>query len=276
MNFSVNNSHLLEGDPAPRRDYSSQKNKVKFENDRAEAIIIHYTAARSAESAASFLATTPKASAHIVIGRDGTVYQLVPLNIIAWHAGISSYGGKNNWNNFSIGIELDNAGPLTKTGNEFTSWFGGKYPANEVMQGVHRNENASRYWHTFTQIQIETCEEVCKAIIEKYKIDQVLGHEEISVGRKIDPGPAFPLDRFREQLLSHDRLSDEAEVLRPAPAEVTADKLNIRADASVQAKMVASPLTTGTKVTIIDETLGWYKVRTEIEGWVNKAYVRKT
>jgi N-acetylmuramoyl-L-alanine amidase len=274
MNFSVNNSHLLEGDPVPRRDYSSLKNKVKFENDRAEAIIIHYTAARSAESAASFLATTPKASAHIVIGRDGTVYQLVPLNTIAWHAGISSYRGKKNWNNFSIGIELDNAGPLTKTGNEFTSWFGGKYPGNEVMQGVHRNENAPRYWHTFTQIQIETCEEVCKAIIKKYKIDQVLGHEEISIGRKTDPGPAFPLDRFREQLLSNNAGSDK--VLKPTPAEVTAGELNIRAAASAQAKMIASPLTTGTKVTIIEETLDWYKVRTEIEGWVNKAYVRKT
>ena len=56
-------------------------------------IILHYTGGTSAMSSAKFLARSDvKASAHVVIGRDGQVIQLVPFNIEAWHAGKSSYG----------------------------------------------------------------------------------------------------------------------------------------------------------------------------------------
>lgn len=275
MNYSVNNEHWLEGEPVVKRDYLANKNKSKFAENLPDAIIIHFTAGRSGQSSAKYLADpSVKASAHIVIGREGTVYQLVPLNIISWHAGVSSYGGRTNWNEYSIGIELDNAGPLTKAGNEYLSWFGGRYPENEAIYDIHRNENQPRYWHTFTQLQIEACEVVCRAIMAKYAIKSILGHEEISVGRKVDPGPAFPLDKFREQLLTQNRQSGESLEVAPQEGEVITDKLNIREDASVHARLVSSPLAQGQKVTIVDEKNGWYKVKTEIEGWVNKAYVR--
>ena len=47
-----------------------------------------------------------KVSAHVLIKRNGEVIQFVPFNKRAWHAGVSSYKGKNDCNNFSIGIEL--------------------------------------------------------------------------------------------------------------------------------------------------------------------------
>ena len=76
-----------------------------------DMIILHYTAGTSAESSAKFLVRPDvKASAHVVIGRDGQVIQLVPFNIEAWHAGKSSYRGRNELNHYSIGIELDNLG----------------------------------------------------------------------------------------------------------------------------------------------------------------------
>ena len=70
-----------------------------------DMIILHYTGGTSAMSSAKFLARSDvKASAHVVIGRDGQVIQLVPFNIEAWHAGKSSYGGRSELNHYSIGI----------------------------------------------------------------------------------------------------------------------------------------------------------------------------
>ena len=90
-----------------------------------DMIILHYTGGTSAMSSAKFLARSDvKASAHVVIGRDGQVIQMVPFNIEAWHAGNSSYGGRNELNHYSIGIELDNLGQLRLEGGKFVAECG--------------------------------------------------------------------------------------------------------------------------------------------------------
>ena len=73
-------------------------------------LVFHYTAGRSAQSSIDFLCTPEaKASAHVVIARDGAITQLAPFNIKTWHAGISQWNGLNGLNSYSIGIEMDNA-----------------------------------------------------------------------------------------------------------------------------------------------------------------------
>ena len=90
-----------------------------------DMIILHYTGGTSAMSSAKFLARPDvKASAHVVIGRDGQVIQLVPFNIEAWHAGKSSYGGRSELNHYSIGIELDTLGQLRLEGGKFVAECG--------------------------------------------------------------------------------------------------------------------------------------------------------
>ena len=60
-----------------------------------DMIVVHYTAGTSARTAAEFLAKEEvKASAHLVIGRQGELFQLVPFDTEAWHAGRSCYGGR--------------------------------------------------------------------------------------------------------------------------------------------------------------------------------------
>lgn len=87
------------------------KNKRKLEGP--DTIVLHYTAGVNARSSAEFLARDEvKASAHVVIGRDGKVFQLVPFDTEAWHAGRSLYKGRANLNRCSLGIELDNLGRL--------------------------------------------------------------------------------------------------------------------------------------------------------------------
>jgi len=251
----------------------SPNHSGEYKAGQLDTVIIHYTASPSAKSAIRTL-TNPrvKASAHIVIARDGTITQLVPFNIVAWHAGRSSLGGRTGFNKYSIGIEMDNAGYLSKSGNVYRSVYGSTYAPEDVVEAVHRNQTKTKYWLAYTEAQIERAFELVQLLIEKYGIKHIYGHEEIAPKRKTDPGPAFPLDRMRQKLLHEDRNSDEAETL-PEAGRVSVKKLNIRNNPDTGSGRVARALKSGAKVTILDEKDGWYKVRTEIEGWVSAKYI---
>lgn len=270
--LSISN-HKLSGDNVI--PMACPKNHDKFIQGQPDSIIIHYTAGRDAATSAEYLCKDDvKASAHLVIGRKGEIYQLVDFNTVAWHAGESQYGGRTGYNKYSIGIELDNAGVLKQAGTEFVSWFGQKYQQNEVIQAKHRNEQQLSWWQNYTPEQIEACQQVCELLINNanYGIKNILGHEEIAPGRKQDPGPAFPLDKLRTMLLTQNR-SDEIPEMGMQGTVVNADLLNIREKPSIDAKKIAQPLKTGTEVKILDEANGWYLVETKVTGWVNKGFV---
>lgn len=256
----------------------SPNHSGKFAGGEPDSIIIHYTAGSSAESSVRTLCNPQiKASAHLVVGRDGAVTQLIPFDTIAWHAGKSSYDGRDGFNKYSIGIEIDNAGRLTPSGNGYAAWFGRKYDADDVVEAVHRNETSPSFWHAYTEEQIAAVNEICTALIETYPIEMILGHEEIAPSRKSDPGPAFPLDKMRDHLLHADRSQEEAD--EPAAGQlptglVTASKLNIRSAANRYAEPVAPPLEQGTRVEILRESDGWYEVETRTRGWVKKDFVQ--
>src|SRR5262245_13438472 len=85
-----------------------------------EYLVVHFTAGRSAQASVDWLCNpAARASAHVVIGRDGKICQLVPFNLKAWHAGVSAWAGRTGLNSCSIGVELDNAGKLQKVGNRY-------------------------------------------------------------------------------------------------------------------------------------------------------------
>lgn len=249
-----------------------------FEPHYPDTIILHYTAGRSAESSVKTLCDEKvKASAHCVIGRDGAVIQLIPFNTIAWHAGRSSYKGRTGFNNFSIGIEMDNAGKLTKCMSGYQAWFGKVYPESEVIEAVHPNESTVSYWHSYSNAQIERVYELCELLCENYGITSILGHDEIAPRRKIDPGPAFPIEKFRERIFIHDRWEDgndeSNEISGNNEGIVTASRLNIRSGPTISASTVTTPLAEGTAVEIVQEKDGWYEVIVPITGWVKKDYI---
>ncbi|WOE33156.1 MULTISPECIES: 1,6-anhydro-N-acetylmuramyl-L-alanine amidase AmpD [unclassified Acinetobacter] len=106
-------------------------------------------------------------SAHLLILRTGDVLQFVNFADRAWHAGRSIYLGKNECNDYSIGIELEGSDDLD-----------------------------------FTMIQYQKLAEVVVVLQEKYpKIQQhIAGHSDIAPGRKTDPGPFFNWMKFRNLL----------------------------------------------------------------------------
>lgn len=230
--------YLVSGDNV-RKMVNCTKTSGEFDKNYPDTIVIHYTAGPYQSSLNTLVNPKVKASAHVLIDRDGSITQLIPFNEIAWHAGESSYGGRNGFNKYSIGIEIVNSGPLTKSGNVYRSWFGAAYNPSDVVEAIHRNQSTAKYWHVYTAEQIETVRQLCAELIEAYpNIKSILGHEEISPGRKTDPGPAFPLDRLREQLLGSDRKSNGAAEM-PETGRVAAKTLNIRYTPDSEGQLVA-------------------------------------
>ena len=201
MAFSIFNSpfsivnHRLMGDRVVH--LVSAKNTRHLEGP--DMIVLHYTAGTSAESSALFL-TRPdvSASAHLVIGRDGEVFQLVPFNIEAWHAGKSWYAGRGGLNRYSIGIELDNLGKLRFSGNLFIAECGRVVTPDEVYTDC--SGDSPTYWHRYTARQIRVLREICTLLEETYPIRDVVGHSVITP-RKIAPGPAleFAFSEFQDK-----------------------------------------------------------------------------
>lgn len=131
---------------------------------RPSLIILHYTGMETAEKALDRL-TDPdsKVSAHYTVDEDGSVYIHVDESKRAWHAGHSFWHGETNINAHSIGIEIVNPG-----------WEWGYRP--------------------FTGAQMKILTPLCKEIMQRHGIDpeNVLGHSDVSPGRRFDPGEYFP------------------------------------------------------------------------------------
>jgi N-acetylmuramoyl-L-alanine amidase len=169
-------------------------------------LIIHYTAGLKADGAVSwFKNPIAKASAHLVIDRDGSITQMMPFNKVAWHAGKSTWQGLNGLNSHSIGIEIANAGKLHKNGaGKWVNWAGNAIKDDDVVIATHKHENSSAGWHAYTNSQVSRVIEICIALREKYKFLDTLGHEDISPGRKIDPGPAFPMTSVTSKIMGRE------------------------------------------------------------------------
>ncbi len=267
-------SHLLDDVPFSHTD----SHGTPFKKGRPDTIIIHYTASATARQAIdTFTNPRVKASAHVVIDRDGSITQMVPFNRIAWHAGKSIFNKRKGLNRYSIGIELVNAGWLRKSGDEYISDFGRVYPEEEVVYAVHRNPGVPfTFWHKYTPAQLDAAEALCALLIDTYPIQWLLGHEEIAPDRKQDPGPAFPLDDFRRRLLGVGVDLDENKGL-PAPTEavVTASLLNIRKAPGMKSAKIALPLPRGQYLRILERRGKWVRVETKLEGWVHSDYIRE-
>ena len=171
-----------------------------------EYLVIHYTAGNSAEGAVAWLCDpAARASAHLVIGRDGSLTQLAPFNHITWHAGRSRCAGHSNVNSCSIGIELDNAGKLERVGEHWCSAIGQReYPDDQVLIANHKHDQPGTMaggWHRYSEAQLAAAGAVGMLLVREYALKDVVGHDDIAPGRKSDPGPAFPLASFRALLL---------------------------------------------------------------------------
>lgn len=106
-----------------------------------------------------------RVSAHFFIRRDGRALQFVSCDRRAWHAGVSSWRGRTQCNDWSIGIEL------------------------EGLEG-----------RTFEPAQYAALASLLRALALRYPLAEVTGHEHVAPGRKRDPGPGFEWARLAGEL----------------------------------------------------------------------------
>ncbi len=105
-----------------------------------------------------------RVSAHLLIDRRGEVIQFVSFLDRAWHAGVSHYAGRDNCNDFSIGIELEGCDNVP-----------------------------------YTDLQYQQLQRVTDALIKRFPLltpERIVGHCDVAPGRKTDPGPAFDWHRY--------------------------------------------------------------------------------
>ncbi|WP_197279757.1 N-acetylmuramoyl-L-alanine amidase [Rhodopseudomonas sp. AAP120] len=153
-------------------------------------------------------------SAHVVIGRDGTITQLASMNVKTWHAGISKWRGKEMLNGWSIGIEIANpGGPLQDLGGgRFKGGVPidnkhdpslvvrrGKFPARtEDGKAMQPNDGL---WLEHSPQQIDAVVDLCRALVAAYPtITEIVTHWMIAPGRKVDTNPLFPLAEVRARV----------------------------------------------------------------------------
>lgn len=156
-------------------------------------LVIHYTVTRTASAAVNyFRQKDAPASAHLVIDRDGTITQMVPFDRTAAHAGKSSWKGVESCNRYSIGIELVNMGPLKSTPGGLADWY-----SRPIVTETFRDDKG-KLWEAYPEAQFFALAEASKAICDRYGIKEIVGHSDISPGRKIDPGPALDMSALRK------------------------------------------------------------------------------
>ena len=159
-------------------------------------LIMHFTSGATALSSINFWKTPDAkgASAHFVIDRDGTLYQCRPCNQSCGHAGVSkwTHQGKTyeGLNSCTIGIEFANAGDSTNLSN--------KWSKLSPLRAKHKNGGPNCDWERYTPEQIATGKELALVLVKRYNLDAILGHDDIAPARKVDPGPAFPMDEIRK------------------------------------------------------------------------------
>lgn len=152
---------------------TTHESKTVGQNDRIRHLVFHYTALDDEESLKTL--TTEQVSAHYLIPSSPpmvrnmpAVFQLVPEDKRAWHAGVSSWKNRTNINDTSIGIEI-------------------------VGLGYRDDEAGGRVWFPYPREQMSVVAALAKDIVQRYKIEpaDVLAHSDIAPTRKSDPGPLF-------------------------------------------------------------------------------------
>jgi N-acetylmuramoyl-L-alanine amidase len=234
-------------------------------------IVLHNTAGGSVQGSYDHLKKVGF-SYHVLVDRTGKPLQCVPFDRSAGHAGKSNWRGRNSLNGFALGISAANYGPLSpqtdgrfynrgKNGKVIT----GVFTADQVVEARHRNGGGEFGWEKYPPAQVHAMLEICRALVAEYpSIVDIIGHDDIAVGRKVDPGPAFPMEPFHA--LVPGRMNDPGPRLR---VNTPGDTLSLRAAPVKQAAKIAD-LPDGTRLHLRSRAYTYVSPTKAVEnGWAS-------
>lgn len=273
--YGIDGNHVLQGEGVVQRPTLNHNADIS-----PKFLVFHYTACDLDTAVNTFLRTTGsnRTSAHLVVDRDGSVTQMVKFNRRAWHAGESQWMGFSDLNTHAIGIEVVNLGYLQRFADgSFRPKLGGVPIApSDVVEARHKLAAEHHlYWQAYTPEQLSTCQALAVALVERYGLRDIVGHDDIAPTRKVDPGPAFPLASIRGTAFG--RMDDGAS--HGEMWEVTADLLNVRSGPGTGFERIGAPLHRGTRVRPLgQDALPWRFVEpigvAADRGWVNATFLR--
>jgi N-acetyl-anhydromuramyl-L-alanine amidase AmpD len=184
-----------------------------------------------------------KRSLHLLIDRTGAVSQLCPFTTKAWHAGQSYWQGHHGLNSFAIGIGLR---------------------IDKMLDG-------------YSDPQLVALDKIVPALVVEYNIRDVMTHGQVSSSQAYDPGPLFPLDRYKPYVEYGNAESAGKYVV----AVTDEQSLNVRGGPDVQFSVI-DKLKTGETVKVLRSTAHWlfcsYQRSGEAryrQGWVHEAFLRR-
>jgi len=249
-------NHLLYDDNgAPYRFVNSPNYPHNTRLTACDYLIIHYTTGTNPSQTINWF-TSPKAMAvaHLLITRQGEIIQFVPFNTVAWHAGNSQWADRTSLNRYSIGIELDNAGRLVRDRNQ-GPWkrLNITFSDDQVLVAIHKLQTEPMGWEIYPQAQLDALIQVGKLLKAMYNFIDVLGHDDVSLSGKLDPGPAFDTVGIRNEIMGF--RPDQRFVFKNfAPGTVLRTASRERSDAT-------GSLPRGREVAVIDTHRNWVQVQ---------------
>ncbi|MGP9545254.1 N-acetylmuramoyl-L-alanine amidase [Psychrobacter sp. AOP7-B1-25] len=149
-------------------------------SERVKTIVLHYTVSDNERSIKTL--TMGNVSAHYLVldNDDNKIYNLVPENERAWHAGDGGFAGRTILNDTSIGIEIVNSGI--------------KPEYRDAIKEGTLDYHPYEHYVAFDVLQIKKVAELVQDIATRYDISpkNIIGHSDMAPSRKIDPGAKFP------------------------------------------------------------------------------------
>ena len=180
-------------------NYSPNFNSKKRLSKQIKFIIFHYTGMKDESNALKRLTDIrSEVSCHYLIKNNGEIVEILPDLYIAWHAGKSSWKNYKSLNKNSIGIEITNPG----------------------------HEHG---YKKFTKKQITSLLKLSKFLIKKYKISpkNILGHSDIAVLRKKDPGEKFPWEYLSKNKIGIWHTLNKQDLIKNRKLKISKIEVNI-------------------------------------------------
>ena len=237
MAVKINNNDLIED--AERVDLGNG-NKIM-----PTRIVLHYSGGSTLNSAIATLKAR-KLSYNVLIDLDGSYHQARPFTQQSSHAGRSNWKAESglvngsSLNGSAIGISMINLGRLAYLIG--TKWFYDKKNGQGVppsIEDAKANRHALIYapqaithWTPYEPKQLDACRALVEAILARYpSITEIVGHHDIAIDDKPDPGPLWPLEEWRVALGKQGGLGLASKVK-------SADGVNLRERPNAEGKLI--------------------------------------
>ncbi len=195
---SSGNQHLLWC-PFAETGFTAAVTRGIYADGYPQGAVVHFTAGRRNGLASALNYQVEQGHLYFVIDEDGNIGQNFSLDSWGYHAGTSSYPSlSGSVSNDLVGIEVQCSGKLTKQGSNYRTWYRTTVSESEVRAIPNKKDNQERgYYEKYTEAQ----EIALTALIlwlhknnpRVFSLDLVVGHDEVSPGRKNDPGGSLSM-----------------------------------------------------------------------------------